>query len=225
MVRFSPSENVTTSHLNNLSETSKRSLMTLAWLESGVPALIFVLNLYIFIPSRLRGLPRNYPPVIRWRLLSALMSCILSTLWSIYVLNRHGITELSQWMAYMGLSWVNINFKAWIYSLLLTATLFLGPIYADWVEGDARLLDELRSHNWLTFRNYIGVFIHHASHSIVDILITLGADCRRVGISGVYIDSTTARSRCKLTAHLFIASLLWRMYLIPYTSGPSTYAW
>ena len=99
-------------------------------------SVLFVLNLYIIVPSNIRVLPRNDPRQIKWRFASTISTSFLSTCFyplcfcennkvDVYDYNQKGDMNLPA-IAYMG--WARWR-SGYVRVLLHTAVLFIGPLF------------------------------------------------------------------------------------------------
>lgn len=124
--------------------------------------LIYVIPFYL--SSRTRPSPsisRDAPSVIRARIASVTLTCVVCSLSTLYVLTnvgRAGARDVLHSMGYWPLGLVD-TFK----TLLLTAALFMGPLFESLVaergwKAWARLepLKEL-TNEWTTWRNIVAV--------------------------------------------------------------------
>lgn len=106
-------------------------------------------------------LPRDSPTVIRARVTSVTLSCIVSALITIYIFHTYAHASLPQTFRLLG--WYPISLPDVFKPILLTALLFTGPLFErgivesgwrEWIRG-RKLFECLGS--WQGFRNYVAV--------------------------------------------------------------------
>ncbi|PYH49668.1 CAAX prenyl protease RCE1 [Aspergillus saccharolyticus JOP 1030-1] len=133
---------------------------TTAAFFSVLLTLLYVIPFYVNATTRPSPtLSRDAPSVIRARIRSVTLSCIVSTLivaWLIIGKDDGSLTE-----ALKLLGWWPVSFTDIFRSLILTAILFAGPLFErgiaegewrEWVHG-SRITASLRS--WIGWRNYV----------------------------------------------------------------------
>jgi len=106
-------------------------------------------------------LPRDSPTVIRARVTSVTLSCIISSLIIVYIFHTYAHASLPHIFRLLG--WYPISLPDVVKPILLTALLFAGPLFErgivesgwrEWIWG-RKLFECLRS--WQGFRNYVAV--------------------------------------------------------------------
>ena len=106
----------------------KSTSLTMALTYCLTFSVIFVLSLYIIVPSNIRILPRNDSRQIKWRFVSVISTSILSTYFYPMCFCQDDETDGLNLpvMAYMGwIKWKSIHFRV----LLHTMVLFIGPLF------------------------------------------------------------------------------------------------
>ncbi|MCJ1313665.1 hypothetical protein MMC25_007344 [Agyrium rufum] len=136
-------------------------LSTLAFFSvSVVLTLIYILPFYAFAPTRPSPtLARDTDVVIRARIRCVTVACFVSSLVTVQILRQYASVPTDQILPSLG--WWPISILDISRSLLLTATLFLGPLFekgvverqgANWIRLRG-LRDCLGS--WIGWRNYV----------------------------------------------------------------------
>ncbi|KAL4888494.1 hypothetical protein BDV59DRAFT_188522 [Aspergillus ambiguus] len=131
-----------------------------AALLSVLLTLIYVVPFYVSSITRPSPtLSRDAPSVIRARIRAVTISCILSTgavLWLITAKDHVSVLDALRLMG-----WWPLGVQEILRSLLLTAILFIGPLFErgiaegewkDWIRGN-RVSETLRG--WIGWRNYV----------------------------------------------------------------------
>ncbi|RAK99359.1 CAAX prenyl protease RCE1 [Aspergillus ibericus CBS 121593] len=122
--------------------------------------LVYVVPFYVNPTTRPSPtLSRDAPSVIRARIRAVTLSCIISSLAVLWLLNAKDNASLPEALRFLG--WWPVNLVDIARSLLLTAILFAGPLFErgvaegewrEWVWGN-RVTAVLRS--WIGWRNYV----------------------------------------------------------------------
>ncbi|TVY19324.1 putative CAAX prenyl protease 2 [Lachnellula arida] len=123
--------------------------------------LVYVLPFYISRTTRPSPqLSRDAPSVIKGRIASVTISCIICSL-TTFVILYSVVNNGTPMQALHNLGWFPVGVEESVKAVALTATLFLGPLFeAGIVEGGWRKWIRLRSLNatisgWIGYRNYV----------------------------------------------------------------------
>lgn len=122
--------------------------------------MVYVAPFYLSSATRpSQTLSRDTPSVIRARIRAVTLSCIISVIAVVGLLVRNDATY-SEAMHLLG--WWPVGLAEVFRTLLLTAILFLGPLFERAVEGEwkdgntvRRIYESLNS--WMGWRNYVAV--------------------------------------------------------------------
>ncbi|KZF21294.1 hypothetical protein L228DRAFT_249099 [Xylona heveae TC161] len=131
-----------------------------AALLSVLYTLCYVIPFYLSASTRPSPqLSRDAPSVVRARIRAVTLSCVLSALLTVYVAMDYGKSTLSNALRLMG--WWPVAPLEIAKALLLTAVLFVGPLFEsgiveggwrDWIRIST-LTDTMG--NWIGWRNYV----------------------------------------------------------------------
>lgn len=125
------------------------------WTSVGVCSLLslsFVLSLYFVDP----GLPRNHPSTVYRRILAIAAMCAVAPS-ALYILLRSQVEVISvtSFASELGLRWSGLV-AATCYPTLLTLTLYAGPIFHNWLDGNPLIGQEIKTQRSdIILRNYV----------------------------------------------------------------------
>lgn len=124
--------------------------------------ILYVLPFYLSPTTRPSPtLSRDNPVVIRTRISCVVLSVLISSLTTIYVITICAGATLGEVLRFLG--WYPISILEAVKVLFLTSLLFAGPLFEsgivesgwrDWIQGHS--LQEILS-SWIGFRNFVAV--------------------------------------------------------------------